>query len=122
LALFHITNAAGRYVDRFVLIGEVLALIGFVVYFFTHWLDPYRERLFFALLLLLGVVSILHGARCRAKVWAIIGFSAGAIIIVTTVLYATSAEVLIQEYAPLGLGIATLLALVPLVIGRTEKE
>jgi len=122
IAVFHITKAAGRYVDRFILVGEIATLVGFVVYFLTDWLDVYRERLFFALFLLLGLVALLHGMRCKARVWGALGGIGGAVLIITTILYATTLDTLVQEYSPLALGLGTLLSLLSLVFGRPAQE
>ena len=120
--MFHITKVAGRYVDRFILVGEIAVLLGFVVYFLTDWLDVYRERLFFALFLLLGVVALLQGARCQSKVGGGFGFLGGALLILTIALYTTSLDTTVQEYSPLALTLGTLSSLLSLVFGRPEKE
>jgi hypothetical protein len=120
--VFHITRAAGRYVDRFILIGEVLTLLGFAVYYFTNWLDAYRDRLFLALFLVLGTVAFLHGGRCKSLVWGIMGIVAAVLLIVSIILYATSLNPTILEYSPLALGLGTLLAILSLLFGTPDRE
>ena len=120
--VFYITKATGKLVDRFILIGEITTLVGFLIYFLTDWLDQYRDRLFFALFLLLGVSTLLHGFRCKQRIWSIVGVIGGGTLIVTIILYATSLNFTVLEYSPIALALGALFALLSLILGTSRDK
>ncbi len=109
--MVHITERLGKFVDRFILAGEVLVVVVVLLYFLTDWLDVYASQVLLLLFLMLGLVGVLSGARTKRLPFRLMSFLGGAGCIIATLSIPFA-------YSTWVLTFSVLLVLIPLIFAR----